>query len=131
MAYDPVPLHETAATDAAASRRVWARYASSRPLPRFLTVADTHTLLEAWILDLSAGGVGLLVTEPQQTGLLLHIELETHPAALPLNLWAQVVHCQAVGAGEFRLGCRFTTDERYVIRSRPHFLERCEKVRGL
>ena len=110
MTYDPITLRETTATDAADSKRIWARYVSSRPLPRRLDVADSHTPLEAWILDLSAGGIGLLVNQPQPLGTLLQIELETCPAAAPLNLWANVVRCQAADAeGEFRLGCQFVT----------------------
>ena len=109
MPFDPVALHETAPADTVDSRRVWARYVSSRPLPRRLDVADTNMPLEAWILDLSAGGIGLLVDQPQPLGTLLHIELETCPTAAPLTLWAHVAHCQPVDAGEFRLGCQFVT----------------------
>ena len=111
MPYDPVVLHETTPADSADSRRVWARYLSSRPLPRRLDVADTKMPLEAWVLDLSAGGIGLLVDQPQPAGTLLHIELETCPTAAPLKVCAHVVHCQAVSQGkdEFRLGCQFVT----------------------
>jgi hypothetical protein len=109
MPHDPIALHETTPADTANSRRVWARYLSSRPLPRRLDVADSQTPLEAWILDLSAGGVALLVDQPQPVGTLLHIELETCPTAAPLKLWAHVAHCQPSGESEFRLGCQFVT----------------------
>jgi c-di-GMP-binding flagellar brake protein YcgR len=110
MTYSPIPLRETPPIATADSKRIWARYASSRPLPRRLDVADSRTPLEAWILDLSAGGIGLLVNQPQPLGTLLHVELETCPAVAPLKLWAHVVHCQAAEVeGEFRLGCQFVT----------------------
>jgi c-di-GMP-binding flagellar brake protein YcgR len=109
MSYKPVLLHESDATTSTASRRVWARYSSSRPLPRRLTVADTNAPLEAWILDLSAGGIGLLVMEYQEPGLQLQIELETCPQAAPLKLLAKVVYCKPADEDrrEHRLGCRF------------------------
>jgi hypothetical protein len=110
MSYNPVPLRETPPIAVADSKRIWARYVSSRPLPRRLDVADSHTPLEAWILDLSAGGIGLLVNQPQPLGTLLQVELETCPAVAPLKLWAHVIHCQAAETvGEFRLGCQFVT----------------------
>jgi hypothetical protein len=108
MRYDSVPLHDTATGP---TQRIWARYSSTRPLPRRLAVAGTYAPLEAWILDLSAGGVGLLVGEPQKVGVLLHVELETCPEAAPLKLLANVIHCEPVGqdGNEFRIGCKFVT----------------------
>jgi hypothetical protein len=101
------------------SRRVWARHSSTRPFPRRLRVADSQTDLDAWILDLSAGGLGLLVSEAVAVGTLLQVELETCPEAAPIQGWASVVHCQPTEDGEFRLGCQFvatlTDDDLHIL----------------
>jgi hypothetical protein len=103
------------------SRRIRARYASTRPLPRSLRTADSQETLGAWILDLSIGGIGLVVETPLALGTVLFVELETCPQAAPLVLWADVVHCQAIGENEYRLGCEFVVplseDDLHVLLS--------------
>ncbi len=103
----PLPLHDSAPGDLPRTRRIWARYASTRPLPRRVAVGPSGSSLDAWVEDLSAGGVGLLVSETVPAGTLLLVELETQPQAPSLQLWASVVRCEATDDGEFRLGCEF------------------------
>jgi hypothetical protein len=98
-----------APTDVATSRRNSARQPSSRPLPRRLCAGDAREQLDAWILDLSVNGIGLVVDKPVEVGTLLLLELETCPQAAPLTVWANVVHCQPTGDGEYRIGCQFVT----------------------
>jgi hypothetical protein len=77
-------------------------------LPRRLSTIDGQAIPEAWIIDLSAGGIGLLVDAPQAVGSQLRVELEACPQAAPVRAVATVMHCQPTD-GEYRLGCRFTT----------------------
>lgn len=99
------PFDPTAPTKV--SKRAWARYSAQRPLPRRLCCADTSENLDAWILDLCAGGVGLVLGEAMAAGTLLLLELETCPLAPPVETLATVLYCQPTGDGEFRVGCRF------------------------
>ena len=100
---------EHALPAAAVCRRVWDRHASSRPLPRRLSVADTDVPFEAWVLDVSVGGLGLVSSESLPLGTLLQIELETHTRAAPLKTLAKIVYCQPTPEGEYRYGCQFVT----------------------
>jgi hypothetical protein len=107
-----LPLHMDTSLpqpETATGRRICARYPSSRPLPRRLCGGDSSPTQGAWILNLSTGGVGLLLDKPLPVGALLFIELETCPEAEPLQRWASVVNCLAAGDGEHRLGCQFLT----------------------
>jgi len=98
-----------ASSNVAVSRRISARYPSSRPLPRRLCAGDGGEDLDAWILDLSTNGIGLLIDRRLEPGTLLTIELETCPPAAPLTVWAKVLHSQATADGEYRTGCQFVT----------------------
>jgi hypothetical protein len=100
-------LHDSAPKDLPRTRRVWARYPSTRPLPRRLSVGTSSSSVDAWVTDLSAGGMGLTVGEALPAGTLLLIELETQPQATPLQLWASVVRCRPQTDGEFHVGCEF------------------------
>ena len=72
-------------------------------------MADTHAPVQAWILDVSVGGVGLVTSEALDIGSLLMIELETQARAEPLKMLASVLYCQPTAEGEFRHGCQFVT----------------------
>ena len=101
------PDDESLPATAAICRRVWTRHASSRPLPRRLCIADTDQPFEAWILDVSVGGLGLVTSEPLPANTLLLVELETCSRSKPLKLLATVMYCQPTSEGEYRHGCQF------------------------
>jgi hypothetical protein len=103
------PLPNSGETANADTRRAFERYTSSRPFPRRLFFADTQTLLDGWIVDLSEGGIGLLVDRDVAEGALLLLELEVKPGAEPVKAGACVVYCEPAsdGDGEYRLGCQF------------------------
>src|SRR5262245_33630724 len=108
MPTDSSPHARPGAADSTTNpcRRVWARYASSRPLPRQLSVADTDAPLDGWVLDVSAAGFGMILAEALPVGTLLMIELETCADAQPLKAVASVRYCRPQD-GEFRHGCQF------------------------
>jgi PilZ domain len=89
------------------TRRAFERYASSRPFPRRLMRADTFATVEGWIVDLSEGGIGMLVDQQMAQNDLLLLELEAKTGAQPVKVGACVVFCEPTHNGEFRLGCSF------------------------
>jgi hypothetical protein len=89
------------------NRRAWVRYGCTRPLPRRLCVEQTAETLDGWVLDVSQGGLGLLLDRPMDVGTLLFVELESRPEAEPIALWAAVVRCTRAD-GEWCVGCRIT-----------------------
>jgi hypothetical protein len=106
MALDTIdPQGETTPTPAAAERRTWERWGSARPIPRRIYRVDDLKPLEAWILDLSCGGLALLVPNPLDMGALLFVELESLPEASPVKVWAHVMRCEPVEGDEWVVGC--------------------------
>src|SRR5437764_2910863 len=75
-------------------RRVWARRASARPMPRRMMLEPNHDIADGWIVDLSIGGLSLLLSVPLEPGEILSLELESHPECRPVNVRASVVHTQ-------------------------------------
>jgi hypothetical protein len=94
-------------TTAAADRRVWTRAESSRPIPRRIYRVDTLEPLDAWIVDLSQGGLALLLPQPLPDGTLLFIELESAPQVQPVKAWANVVRSTRTDDGSWQVGCEF------------------------
>src|SRR5207245_6890555 len=106
MALDTIdPRGETTSTPVASERRTWERWGSARPIPRRIYRVDDLQPLDAWILDLSCGGVALLVPGPLSAGALLFVELESLPEASPVKVWATVVRCEPDAGGEWVVGC--------------------------
>jgi hypothetical protein len=62
----------------------------------------------AWVLDLSTRGVGLYMPRAVRTGTALVIQLKSSNEKL-YELPARVVHATEMPAGDFRVGCEFTT----------------------
>jgi hypothetical protein len=105
MDAEPSPAQANASTTA--DRRLWARAESSRPIPRRIYLVETFQPLDAWIVDLSQGGLALLLPRPLRMGTLLFIELESAPEAHPVKVWASVVRCAAAPESNWLVGCEF------------------------
>ncbi len=88
-----------------ADRRLNERLESSRPLPRRLYRVEDFRNLDAWITELSRGGLALLLSEPLATATLLFVELESRPDARPVRVWASVVRCSDLGDNTWSAGC--------------------------
>ncbi len=93
--------------DPAANRRSWQRADSARPIPRRSYTAEDFRPLDAWITDLSRGGIALLLSRSVRPGALLFIELESLPEIDPIKTWATVVRCDDAGDGNWAAGCEF------------------------
>jgi hypothetical protein len=91
-------------------RRAYPRVGSTRPIPRRIYRVEDFVTLDAWITDLSAKGIGLLVSGPQPLGIILFIEMESLPEAPPLKVWATVVRCDPALDGEWFVGCELINE---------------------
>jgi hypothetical protein len=96
-----------ASNPATADRRARARLESTRPIPRRIYLVETLEPLDAWIVDLSERGVGLVVSRPLPLGAVLFIELESAPDEAPVKVWAEVVRCAAAEDTNWVVGCEF------------------------
>ncbi len=103
MATDQLePCGEASLAD---NRRAYERCASTRPFPRRIYNVEDFRPLDAWILDVSCGGLALLLPHPLPLETILFVELETVPEATPVKVWASVLRCQKCETGEWLVGC--------------------------
>lgn len=98
---------EHSARAPAVERRLWERLACTRPIPRRLTLEPGHDIQDGWVVDLSMGGMGLLLNVPLEPGEVLSLELESHPDCSPVTLRARVVRSRQLPEGDWLLGCQF------------------------
>lgn len=93
---------------AAAERRAAPRYGCVPPLPCQVAVIALGPLGSGQVVDLSAGGLGLLLPRPVEAGSALHVQLTERapPALAPLEV--KVVHNRPAGDGRWFAGCALT-----------------------
>lgn len=91
-------------------RRAWIRFScdlgsSCRP-----SIGGADMSWAARILDISQGGIRLLVERRFEMRTILNIELEGESEDGPSSLMVRVVHVAAESGGQWALGCRFGRD---------------------
>ena len=88
-------------------QRKWVRFPCDAPASyrRIRVTEREHT--PAWVVDISASGVGLLVSHPVDGGTLLSLHLHGPEGQLVLTMLACVVRVAAHPAGQWVLGCNF------------------------
>ena len=72
-----------------------------------MALAESFISLDAWVVDISVVGLGLLLDRPLDMGTLLFVELEAAPQALPVELLGKVTRVTALSEGEWVVGCEF------------------------
>ena len=100
----------TGAPIAEPDRRVWVRRhvsAETRVVP---TSAPDEASVSARIVDLSPGGVKLLIGRAFQPGDLLTLETPAQAGEASVAVLACVAHSQPEGDGEWSVGCRFSAE---------------------
>jgi hypothetical protein len=91
-------------------RRAAIRYRSALANLVRLTFPDTGECLEAWVQNVSTGGVGLSVPRPLTSGTPLILHLRGPARGVTLRLQAQVVHATPQADGHWRVGCALTEE---------------------
>ena len=87
------------------NKRATVRYRCAPATIGKLYVSDDHEYQHAWVLNLSAQGIGLILTRPVAAGTFVVIHLRSNDPARTYELTAHVVHCTALPHGEWNLGC--------------------------
>jgi hypothetical protein len=88
-------------------QRTWKRFPANVTASCQIISAPDPVTLPAQILNISATGIGLVVTQPVAVGALLNLVLHGIGRTPPRNLLACVVHVTTRGEGEWALGCNF------------------------
>jgi hypothetical protein len=91
---------------AAPDSRAWVRFPCN--VETVCTALDPGgDRVPARILDISAGGLGLLAPCDFAPGALLHMPLPPAPAQPPRNVLLRIIRSQARAHGDWLLGCEF------------------------
>ena len=109
LAHRPAPI-QPAASAVEDDRRVWVRRHVSMETQVTPTSDAGGPSLSAHILNVSSGGIQLLVRWAFGPGDLLTVELPTHPGEPPVTVLACVAHSRPEGEMEWVVGCRFSAE---------------------
>ena len=90
---------------AASNRRASVRYQCGLATPGRLLLADGQEWQRAWVLDLSLGGVGLLLSRSLEQGSEVIVVLKS--ATQTFELAARVCHSSRQQDGDWIVGCEF------------------------
>jgi hypothetical protein len=82
-------------------------YFRQRPMVRFL-VRPSFQCGRAFIKDICATGIGLLLTHEVTTGTVLFLQLRGRRRGTTLTQLARVVHVEPDGPGRWLVGCKLT-----------------------
>lgn len=89
-------------------RRVSIRYPRGG-LACYQVGSTGHESRWALVRDVSAGGIGLRLAGPLESGTPLHVEFREPGTLTRISMPARVVHCTGAGDGTWLIGCRFDT----------------------
>jgi hypothetical protein len=87
--------------------RVTVRYRCAPATLGRLYVGEDHEFQQAWVVDLSQGGIGLLVSRPVPIGISAVIRMRAGDRGETQALTARVIHCTLHASGEWLVGCAF------------------------
>jgi len=92
---------------AASDQRTWMRFPTNVTVTyRIITVAEQSDL-PTQVLNISATGIGLFVTQPVKVGALLSLKLHGASGSTERTMLACVVHVTVRSEGKWALGCNF------------------------
>lgn len=94
----------------AADRRVYVRHPWNVEMAGYQVMAPRHEQWNAKVLDISSGGIGLLVDCRFENGTLLSLELPSTAGKAPFTMLVRVVHITAQSADRWVVGCSFAAE---------------------
>lgn len=111
MSFQYVPLAEERlpARKSPSNRRAAVRYHCGPATPGKVLLVEGQEWQRAWVLDLSLGGVGLLLNRPLEAGLSIVVVLKCSTTGKSEEILARVCHSSRQADGDWVVGCEFTT----------------------
>jgi hypothetical protein len=109
MSFRNVPLSPEPAPPPSANRRANVRYHCAPATRGRLRLPPSEELQNAWVLDVSLAGVGLLLNRPLEPGLSVVIRVGATAGARVFDLAARVIHATKEIGGDWVVGCRLDT----------------------
>jgi hypothetical protein len=105
---------------AGVNRRATVRYRCNPTNLGRAFVANTSKCVDAVVLDISQGGIGLILSRYVEPGTVLRVEFAYGEEAAFAELAANVTHAAELEEGKWRCGCRWlrelTNDELIALR---------------
>jgi len=101
------PYQGKSSNTPAIDRRAHVRYAPAPETTCQLTAGGNNSVWWASVLDISTGGIGLLVSRRFEPGTLLAIGVENKNREFSHTLVARVVHVRRESASRYLLGAKF------------------------
>jgi hypothetical protein len=108
MSFRHVPLGPDPAPPSP-NRRATVRYHCAPATLGRLQLPAREEIQKAWVLDLSLGGVGLLLTRALEPGLAVVVRMNGSAGGRIYDLPARVVHATKDIGGDWVVGCRLDT----------------------
>src|SRR5437868_6293084 len=96
------------ASSSDAERRAWVRYPCHLDIVYWKSTGSaTEACRSARVLDISAGGVCMLLNRPFEPGTVLTLQLENAEQGCTRTLLVHVVHVRPYSHSEWMVGCAF------------------------
>jgi hypothetical protein len=87
------------------NKRATVRYRCAPATIGKLFVSDDQEYQHAWVLNLSAQGIGLILTRAVAAGTFVVIQIKSNDPSKTYELTAHVAHCTSLPHGEWNVGC--------------------------
>jgi len=107
MATEVNPRHASLGPSSYADRRAADRFVPPRPLSCQVTAVVREGQWAAQVRDLSTEGIGLVISQPFASGVVLGIDLANPSGRFVRFLLVRVLHCKKEAEGSFLLGGEF------------------------
>src|SRR2546426_281781 len=91
-------------------RRAWVRYPCSFEASCHSIASAADVLWSAKVVDISAGGLRLVVSRRFEVGTVLRLEIHSGLQAAPWAFLARVIHARPQTGGDWALGCAFARE---------------------
>jgi hypothetical protein len=90
-----------------AERRAWVRYPCQLDIVYWKSTGSSEACRSAKVLDISAGGMCMLLNRPFEAGTVLTLQLENAERKCTRTLLVHVVHVRPHSQSEWVVGCAF------------------------
>ena len=107
MSQASVPQESVAARPRVGNSRVTVRYRCPPATLGRLFLGEDHEFQRAWVVNMSQGGVGVLVSRPVPVGISVVLRVRAADCVDDRSFSAQVIHCTLHPSGEWLVGCEF------------------------
>src|SRR5262245_38845023 len=105
--YVPISGDPTASKQTLSNRRGYVRYQCGPATPGRVKMVSGEEWQRVWVLDLSLGGAGLLLSRPLDVGLDFVLHMRSDSSQQAYQLPARVAHASRQPDGDWIVGCEF------------------------